>query len=172
MSEHHLTVFAWGPVWEWAWQPPQYSCLENPRDSGAWWATVHGVAKSWTWLKLLSTHAHVGSCMYLSLPSLVFHHILYLKTVACHFSKQRMSHAICINIGNSGHQAISLCRDPWLCTPGDSGKENNKVLFACAQSVIPRTAARQAPLSMEFSRQQYWSELPFPPPGDLPNPGI
>ena len=28
----------------------QYSCLENPRDGGAWWAAVHGVAKSWTWL--------------------------------------------------------------------------------------------------------------------------
>ena len=28
--------------------PLQYSCLENPRDRGAWWAVVHGVAKSWT----------------------------------------------------------------------------------------------------------------------------
>ena len=28
--------------------PLQYSCLENPMDQGAWWATVHGVAKSWT----------------------------------------------------------------------------------------------------------------------------
>ena len=27
--------------------PLQYSCLENPMDRGAWWATVHGVAKSW-----------------------------------------------------------------------------------------------------------------------------
>ena len=34
------------------------------------------------------------------------------------------------------------------------------------------TVARQAPLSMEFSRQEYWSGLPFPSPGDLPNPGI
>ena len=30
--------------------PLQYPCLENPMDRGAWWATVHGVAKSWTWL--------------------------------------------------------------------------------------------------------------------------
>ena len=30
--------------------------------------------------------------------------------------------------------------------------------------------AHQAPLSMGFSRQEYWSELPFPPPGDFPNP--
>ena len=34
------------------------------------------------------------------------------------------------------------------------------------------TVARQAPLSIEFSRQEYWSALPFPPLGDLPNPGI
>ena len=38
--------------------------------------------------------------------------------------------------------------------------------------VIPWTTACQAPLSMEFSRQVYWSGLPFPSPGDLPDPGI
>ena len=32
--------------------------------------------------------------------------------------------------------------------------------------------AHQAPLDMEFSRQEYWSRLPFPTPGDLPDPGI
>ena len=38
--------------------------------------------------------------------------------------------------------------------------------------VTPWTVAHQAPLSMGFSRQEYWSGLPFPSPGDLPNPGI
>ena len=38
--------------------PLQYSCLENPMDRGTWWATVHGVAKSQTRLKQLSTRAH------------------------------------------------------------------------------------------------------------------
>ena len=38
--------------------------------------------------------------------------------------------------------------------------------------VTPWTVACQPPLSMGFSRQGYWSELPFPSPGDLPNPGI
>ena len=38
--------------------------------------------------------------------------------------------------------------------------------------VTPWTVAHQAPLSMGFSRQGYWSGLPFPSPGDLPNPGI
>ena len=38
--------------------------------------------------------------------------------------------------------------------------------------VIPWTVDHQAPLSMGFSRQEYWSGLPYPPQGDLPNPGI
>ena len=38
--------------------------------------------------------------------------------------------------------------------------------------VTPWTVARQAPLSMGFSRQEYWSGLPFLPPGDFPDPGI
>ena len=37
---------------------------------------------------------------------------------------------------------------------------------------IPRTVARQPPLSTGFSRQEHWSGLPRPPPGDLPDPGI
>ena len=45
--------------------------------------------------------------------------------------------------------------------------------FSCVQLFVTTwTAARQAPLSMEFSGQDYWSGLPRPPPGDLPNPGI
>ena len=35
-----------------------------------------------------------------------------------------------------------------------------------------KTAAHQAPLSMTFPRQEYWSGLPLPSPGDLPDPGI
>ena len=45
--------------------------------------------------------------------------------------------------------------------------------FSCVRLFATlQTAAHQAPLSMEFSRQEYWSGLPFPSPGDLPNPGI
>ena len=44
--------------------------------------------------------------------------------------------------------------------------------FSCVWLfVIPRTVARQASLSLGFSRQEYWRELPFPSPGDLPDPG-
>ena len=45
--------------------------------------------------------------------------------------------------------------------------------FSCVQLfATPWNAAHQAPLFMGFSRQNYWSGLPCPPPGDLPNPGI
>ena len=39
-------------------------------------------------------------------------------------------------------------------------------------SLTPQTVAHQAPLPMGFFRQEYWRGLPFPPPGDLPDPGI
>ena len=46
------------------------------------------------------------------------------------------------------------------------------VARSCLTPATPRTVARQAPLSMGFSRQEYWSGLLFPPPGNLPDPGI
>ena len=41
-----------------------------------------------------------------------------------------------------------------------------RVCSVLTDSVTPRTVAHQAPPTMEFSRQEYWSELPFPSPGD------
>ena len=57
-------------------------------------------------------------------------------------------------------------------------KTSNKTTMFCAVLsrvqlfVTPWTTALQAPLSVGFSRQEYWSGLPFPTPGDLPNSGI
>ena len=47
-----------------------------------------------------------------------------------------------------------------------------KSLQLCLTLYDPWIVARQAPLSMGFSRQENWSGLPCPPPGDLPDPGI
>ena len=47
-----------------------------------------------------------------------------------------------------------------------------QLLFHVQLFVALWTVAHKAPLSMEFPRQEYWSELPFPTPGDLPNSGI
>ena len=55
--------------------------------------------------------------------------------------------------------ALSICLHAQLLSHGQ--------LF-----VTPWTVARQAPLSMGFSRQEYWSEFPCPPPWDVSNPGI
>ena len=46
------------------------------------------------------------------------------------------------------------------------------VAQSCPTLTTPGTVAHQAPLSMGFSRQEYWGGLPFPSPGDLPDPGI
>ena len=45
------------------------------------------------------------------------------------------------------------------------------VTKSCLTVATPWTVACQAPLSMGFSKQEYWNGLPYPPPEDLPNPG-
>ena len=81
------------------------------------------------------------------------------------------------------HSCLTLC-DPIDCSlPGSSVHcilqartlEWVKVLAAQLYLTLcdPRNCvAHQVALSMEFSRQEYWNGLPFPSPGDLPNPGI
>ena len=53
--------------------PLQYSCLENPMDRGAWWATVHWIEKSQTQLKWPSTHTHTLNEANLDLPRHNYH---------------------------------------------------------------------------------------------------
>ena len=61
--------------WRRKWHPLQCSWLENPRDGGAWWAAIYGVAQSWTRLKWLSSNSivSIGSesviCTHISSPS-------------------------------------------------------------------------------------------------------
>ena len=55
---------------------------------------------------------------------------------------------------------------------GVKGGVKVKSLSRVRLFATPGTAAYQAPPSMGFSRQEYWSGSPFPSPGDLPNPGI
>ena len=59
------------------------------------------------------------------------------------------------------------------------GTDQRLSVRVCVQSlsclrlfVVAWTVAHKAPLSMGFSRQEYWNGLPFPPPGELPDPGI
>ena len=61
--------------------------------------------------------------------------------------------------------SISICLFIYMLAVG-------LVTNSCLTLVTPQTVARQAPLPMGFSRQGYWSGLPFPAPGDLPDPGF
>ena len=67
----------------------------------------------------------------------------------------------CLTCASWGHLPNTL--SAWVC----AWSLSHVWLFA-----TPRTVACQALLSMGFSRQVYWSRLPFPPAGDLPDPGI
>ena len=67
--------------------PLQYSCLENPMDRGAWCATVHGVAKSWTGL---SDYAQHTGCVGSSLCGALFHKFHEGHGVAVLVSSQRL----------------------------------------------------------------------------------
>ena len=67
----------------------------------------------------------------------------------------------------------------WRKGKGDEEKDQEELNESerVSRSVVsdsfdPRTVARQAPLSMGFSRQEYWGQLPFPSPGDLPDLAI
>ena len=79
-----------------------------------------------------------------------------LKHLLC---AKYFKHLIILTLGQSHVDAgVCIC----VCTPS----------FSCVWLfATPWTVARQAPLSMEFSRKEYWSGLPFPSPGDLPSPG-
>ena len=57
-------------------------------------------------------------------------------------------------------------------TSPNNSKGEVKLLSRVRLFATPQTAAYQAPLSMGFSRQEYWSGVPFPSPEDLPDPGI
>ena len=60
---------------------------------------------------------------------------------------------------------------PGVCSDSCPLSGGGLVAKSCPTLAIPWTLACRAPLSMEFSRQEYWSRLPFHSPGDRPNPG-
>ena len=78
---------------------------------------------------------------------------------------------------------ISILMNNWLLQPSkvDTSKDHHSLRYVKVKVkslshvrlfATPWTVAYQAPQSMGFSRQEYWSGLPFPSSGDLPNPGI
>ena len=67
--------------------PLQYSCLKNPMDRGVWWAMVHRVAKSWTRLKWLGTHAcSINNLYYTSATKYTLKKLTSRRYKSCIFS--------------------------------------------------------------------------------------
>ena len=85
--------------------------------------------------------------------------------------KDRLIHPYQVSLIRTRERQLEATRKKCLLV----WKKNESVSHSVVSNSLwspKRTVAPQAPLSMEFSRQDYWSWLPFPSPGDLPNPGI
>ena len=124
--------------------PLQCSCLENPRDGGAWWAAAYGVTQSQTRLKRLSSSSR-------SHPTLPQSNLIQRRS----FRKSGCGQGGCcltecteINLIHSSRsdKRSSIETKWWWC--GDL------VAKLCQTLVIARTVAHQAPLSMGFPRQE------------------
>ena len=126
-------------------------------DGGAWWAAVYGVAESWTWLSDFT---------------FTFHFHTLEKEMATHSSvlawripgTEEPGELPSMGSHRVGHNWSDLAAAAHACVL----TRFSRVLFF----VTLWTIAHLAPLSRGFSRQEYWSELPCPPPEDLPNPRI
>ena len=75
------------------------------------------------------------------------------------------------NSGDELHESVSAVKTQ--CPNSGQWRRSCVHVLICIQLFVTSwTVIHQTPLSMEFSRQEYWSGLPFPPPGDLPKPGF
>ena len=150
--------------------PLQYSCLENPMGGGAWWATVHGFAKSRTRLgDFTFTFTNILMLFLYSKNAVVFQRNLNSGIEKCYILVLLFPSLPKCNLGQQT-QKIHLCPpSPYSCN-------FDKCVHVCSPGIISRvryfatpwTVAHQAPLSMGFSRQEYWSGVPLPPPGIEP----
>ena len=128
--------------------PLQYSCLENPRDGGAWWAAVSGVTQSWTRLKRLSSSSSSRSEVLVFDISFFYNKLPYFMILRCKYFHNLTSQKLKCFTSHSAFLLLVLL------------SRFSRVQL-CA---TPETAAHQAPPSLGFSRQEHWSGLPFPSP--------
>ena len=115
--------------------PLQCSCLENPRDRGAWWAAIYGVTQSWTRLTWLSSSSSSSNVIVQSLSR------VWLFATP----------------GTAAHQAslsFTISRSLLKLMSIESAMPSDHLIFGCLLLLLP-------------SRQEYWSGLPFPSPGEL-----
>jgi len=172
--------------------PLQYSCLENPMDGGAWWATVHGVAKSQTRLsdftfsfhfhaleKEVATHSSVlawripGTGEPGGLPSMGSHRVghdwsdLAVAAAAAAAAAQPVrSRSWFTRFSQLPFSIYKSVLISLLC----GAVLSHSVMSDSSQPHGLYPTRLLCPWG--FSRKEYWSGLPCSSPGDLPKPGI
>ena len=138
----------------------QYSCLGHPIDRGIWWAIVHRVAKSWTWL---NTHTHKWNW-------LVF--LIWVLFAAAAAKLLQLCPTLCDPVdgsptGSTIPRILKVRTLEWVAISFSNAwksKVKVKLLSRVWLFATPWTAAHQAPPSMGFSRQDYCSGVPSPSP--------
>ena len=142
------------------WQPTLVFFPGECQDQKSLRATVHAVTKSRTRLKWLSvhvhiyTHTHTHTHTHIYTPSFSVSFQFHTdKAMACKLSQNCEQSSFTMLYSRLLYCVLSHFTCVWL--------------FATLCTV-----AHQAPLSMGLSREEHWSGLPCPPPGDLPDPGI
>ena len=104
-----------------------------------------------TYLAGMSTHIYQKICSRLSIVALFIIAKKWKLLTNSRMSKYILCACVCVCVCVRARTHVLMLSHVWLCDPMDC-------------------MARQAPLPMEFSSQEYWSRLPFPSPGDLPDP--
>ena len=136
-------------------------------DMEAWGAAVHGVTKSWTWLNDWTDWTD----MWLRLSDAK---IKFSQLLTCSPDNRQWGRWKKVR---ETHESVDTGAQPywcavWVMTVANVHRAWELSCFRGVQLfVTPWTVASQAPLLMEFSRQEYWSGLPFFTPEDLSDPG-
>ena len=135
----------------------QYSSLENPMDGGAWKAAVHGVAECRTRLSDFT---------------FTFHFHALKKEMAIHSSVLAWRIPGMAEPGGLPSMGLHRVGHDWsdLAVAAAAVWSEVKSLSRVQLFATPWTVAYRAPPSMGFSRHEHWSGLPFPSPGELPDP--
>ena len=132
--------------------PLQRSWLENPRDGGAWWAAVYGVAQSWTRLKRFSSSSMVAQTVN-NLPAMQ-------ETQVQSLGQEDL--ILCCSLLHlpSILPSMSVFSNEWAIHIAAAAKS----LQSCPTLCNPVDGSPPGSPSLGFTRQELWSGLPFPSP--------